>query len=162
MLNTEENRIMDKDFLITIAGSQTMGGITETISLSTFGEYRRADGKDYITYVEADLRGNDGDTTTLTIDGSWQATLERSGKSRSRLIMEKGRRCICHYDTALGNLMVGIKADVIENQLTGEGGRVVLSYSLDVNSAAISSNRLDITVDSAPKKIDMGSETKRL
>ena len=153
---------MEKDFLITIAGSQTTGANTETISLSTFGEFKRADGMDYISYFEPDPKGAGGDVTLLTIDGCRRATLERTGKSRSRLIMEKGQRCICHYDTAFGNLMVGIKTDIIENQLTEEGGHVVLSYSLDVNSAAISSNRLDITVNSAPRKNNRDREAKRV
>lgn len=143
---------MDDNYLITIAGSQTTGGITETITLSTFGDYRRSDGKDYISYIDMDPRGAKGDVTTLTIDGGYKATLVKTGGTHSELVMEKGRRHICHYDTAFGNMMVGIKTDIIENQLTDEGGHVVLSYSLDVNSASISSNRLDITVDSVPKK----------
>ena len=149
---------MDNKYLITIAGSQTSGGVTETISLSTYGEYKRSDGKDYITYADIDSKGAMKDVTTLTIDGGLWATLEKTGSSNTQLVMEKGRRHICHYDTAVGNLMVGIKTDIIENQLTDDGGHLVLGYSLDVNAASISSNRLDITVNSAPKDFSNFSE----
>ena len=137
---------MNNDYLITIAGKHTTDDNVETISLTTFGDYGHRDGKDYITYAETETTGYAGDITTVTLDGNRCATLERRGKTNSNLVMEKGQKHICHYETGYGNLTVGIRADVIENLLSPDGGSVNLRYKLDLNSHTVSTNELNITV----------------
>lgn len=137
---------MKNDYLITIDGRHTADDDTETISLSTFGSYVHRDGKDYITYKETDATGYEGDVTTVMLENSNRATITRHGKTRSRLVIEKGQKHMCHYETDYGNLMIGILADKIDNRLQADGGEVRLRYSLDINSNALSVNELNITV----------------
>ena len=76
----------------------------------------------------------------------------RYGKAASQLIIEKGTRHLCHYETGYGAISLGVAADVIEHQLTDEGGRVQFSYTLDSGSEDfISRNLVDITVTPLPE-----------
>lgn len=137
---------MNNDYLITIDGKHKTGDNTETVSLTTLGNYTKRDGKFYISYHETSATGFDGDITTLTVEDELRATLERTGKTNSKLVMEKGQKYMCHYDTGYGNMMIGIFADIIDNHLGHDGGKVRLRYTLDMNSNAISTNELNITV----------------
>lgn len=137
---------MSNDYLITIDGKHKTGDNIETVSLTTLGNYTKHDGMSCITYTETPATGFDGDVTTLTVEDGRRATLERTGKTNSKLIMEKGQKYMCHYDTGYGNIMIGIFADIIDNNLDHDGGQVRLRYTLDMNSNALSTNELNITV----------------
>ena len=140
---------MNKEYLITIDGSHTADGGTERISLTTIGDYSRRDGIDYISYKETEATGFEGDTTTLIVEEGLRATLLRSGKTNSRLVIEKGQKHMCHYDTGFGSVAISVMADRIDNQLRHDGGKVRLRYSLDLNANALSVNELDITIKEA-------------
>ena len=79
-------------------------------------------------------------------------TLIRSGGQRSRLVLEKGKRHLCHYDTGLGSLMVGVFAQSIRSDLTDAGGTLDVSYSLDINSGLNSMNEIFVDIKKNVKK----------
>ncbi len=138
---------MNNNYTITINGKQYASDTVETLSLTTRGEFCRAqDGNFHIRYEESETTGFAGDTTTLVIEQNNRATLSRSGKTHSSLVIEKGRKHLCHYDTGVGTLIIGVYADKIENKLHEHGGSLRLRYKLDVNSNAVSVNELNITV----------------
>lgn len=137
---------MKDEYLITIDGSHTADDDTESVSLSTLGSYERRDGKDYITYRETDATGFGGDVTTVELESDRRAVITRQGHTNSRLVIERGQKHMCHYETGFGNLMIGIRADRIENHLREHGGHVRLRYALDFNANALSVNELNITV----------------
>lgn len=137
---------MKNNCLITIDGKHTADGRVSDVSLSTFGEYRRRNGRHYIRYIETEATGFAGDVTTFTLEGGRRAVLERKGKTNSRLIIEKDQKHVCHYETGVGDLAVGILGDVIDNQLAAGGGSVSLRYRLDVNASLLSVNEIFITV----------------
>ncbi len=138
------------DYLITIHGNQNDGDRSDSMTLSTIGDYFRRDGVDYIRYKETAATGFDGDITTLMIEDQARATISRKGSSNARLIIEKGQRHLCHYDTGYGNLNIGISADRIENELGADGGDLRLRYTLDVNANTLSVNELNINVREVP------------
>ena len=147
---------MDENYLITIKGTMEQGGHSETVELMTHGAFVRRDGNFFIMYRETEATGYDGCTTTVKIaeDGRRVAML-RYGKAPSQLIIEKGTRHLCHYETGYGAISLGVAADVIEPELTGDGGRVKFSYTLDSGSEDfISRNLVDITVTPLPKPAD--------
>lgn len=137
---------MKDNYLITISGSHMSEDDTEQISLSTFGSYERRDGKDYISYRDTGATGFEGDVTTVMLEANRRATITRQGRTYSSLIIEKGQKHMCHYDTGFGNMTIGIRADKIENRLKTDGGQVRLRYALDFNANALSVNELNITV----------------
>ena len=137
---------MKNRYTITINGRQRAADMNEKLSLSTLGSYGMVDGKNIIQYEESETTGFAGDITTLEIESDRRATLKRRGKTSSDLIIEMGRRNLCHYDTGEGPLIIGVFAHKIQNRLGPDGGELKLRYSLDVNSSTVSVNELNITV----------------
>ena len=62
---------------------------------------------------------------TMEQDGERESVelMTRFGKVPSQLVIEKGVRHICHYETGFGSVSLGVAADVIELDLTDAGGR---------------------------------------
>ena len=141
---------MKEDHLIRISGSMEADGQepTDTIELMTRGSYMQKGGNWYITYEESETTGYAGRPTTLKIaaNGSRVAML-RFGPAPSQLIIEKGTRHLCHYETGFGSMTLGVSADEIRHDLTAEGGTAEFSYVLDSgNEAFISRNAVRVTV----------------
>lgn len=141
-------RTIREDFLIKVVGTQESDDSRqETISLMTRGEFTRKDHCFYITYKESDTTGYAGCTTTVKAeaDGS-KASMLRFGPAPGQLIVEKGVRHICHYETGQGSLSLGLTADEIDCGLNDEGGHLRFSYLLDLGEETLSHNTVDITV----------------
>ena len=144
---------MNENFLIRIDGTmeQTHQGEADHIQLLTRGSFLQKDGNFYITYKETETTGYEGCTTTLKIaaDSSRVAMLRfgKSGGAGTQLMIEKGKRNLCHYETGYGSMTLGVTADEIECGLTEKGGTARFAYLLDANSAElVSRNRLEVTV----------------
>ena len=119
--------------------------------LMTRGQFVQKGGSYYITYKETETTGYEGCTTTLKIaaDGSRVAMLRfgKGGGAGTQLLIEKGKRNLCHYETGYGSMTLGVTADEIECGLTEKGGIAKFGYLLDANSAElVSRNRLEVTV----------------
>jgi uncharacterized beta-barrel protein YwiB (DUF1934 family) len=123
------------------------------IELITEGRYYNKEGSYFISYKESETTGFDGVTTTLKIDGDDCVTLTRSGPANSRLILEKGRRHLCQYDTGVGSLMVGVSSCRILSRLSDGGGELTFNYTLDINSNLVSQNEVYISVKEAQKTV---------
>ena len=99
-------------------------------------------------HIELLTRGIEGCTTTIKIaeDGSRVALL-RFGRANSQLLIERERRNLCHYETEVGSLTLGVTGDGIDCNLTEKGGSAVFSYLLDADNARlVSRNTLEMTV----------------
>ena len=70
----------------------------------------------------------------------------RFGPASSQLIIEKGVRHVCHYETGVGALTLGVAADEIRCQLTDAGGQAFFSYTLDDGTQELSRNLVEVTV----------------
>ena len=109
------------------------------IELMTRGSFTKKNGSYYISYKETQTIGFEGCTTTIKIaeDGSRVALL-RFGRAR---------RNLCHYETEVGSLTLGVTGDGIDCKLTEKGGSAAFSYLLDADDARIvSRNTLEMTV----------------
>ena len=73
-------------------------------------------------------------------------TLERSGGMESQLIIEKGRRHSCLYNTPEGDFVIGIFGESLMPELTENGGKLYMSYTIDVYSGLISKNIMEIKI----------------
>ena len=138
---------MDQSYLICIDGAMEQDGEKDRIQLKTRGSFVRRGGSFFITYEESETTGYAGCVTTVKVaeDGRRVAML-RYGRAASQLIIEKGVRHVCHYDTGVGALSLGVAADEIEHALTDEGGEVRFSYTLDDGTQELSRNLVKITV----------------
>ena len=140
---------MREDYLITIHGTMEQNGESDSIKLMTRGSFVRKGGNFFITYKETEATGYQGCVTTVKVEGSHKVSMLRFGPAPSQLIIEKGRRHVCHYETGTGSLSLGAAADVIDSKLSDRGGRVRFSYLLDVETNSVSRNIVDITVKPA-------------
>ena len=115
---------MEENYLITIKGTMEQRGDTDTVELMTRGSLVHKDGAYYIVYKETE----------------------------TQLIIEKGTRHLCHYETGYGSVSLGVAADLIEQRLDENGGSLKFSYTLDSGAENfISRNLVDITVDKLPE-----------
>lgn len=143
---------MEENYLITIKGTMEQDGKSDTVELMTHGALVHKEGAYYIIYKETEATGYEGCTTTVKVaDDARKVSMLRFGKVPSQLIVEKGTRHLCHYETGYGAVSLGVAADVIEHELTDHGGRLKFSYTLDSGAESfISRNLVDITVDPLP------------
>lgn len=138
---------MDQSYLICIDGAMEQDGESDRIQLKTRGSFVHRGGSFFITYEESETTGYAGCMTTVKVaqDGQ-KVSMLRYGRAASQLIIEKGVRHVCHYDTGVGALSLGVAADEIEHALTDEGGEVRFSYTLDSGTQELSRNLVKITV----------------
>ena len=145
---------MKKDVLISIKGTViSEDAAPDVIELVTAGRYYHKEGNYYISYKESETTGFKGVTTTLKVEGGNCVTLTRNGASGSRLVLEKGRRHLCHYDTGVGQLMVGVSGCRIDSRLNDGGGELTFHYTLDINSSQVSQNEVYISIREAQKPV---------
>ena len=140
---------MKEDYLIKITGIQESDGEKNSVELMTRGSFVRRGGSYYISYRETEATGYEGCTTTVKLDRMGKVSMLRYGPMPSQLVIAKGRRHICHYDTGQGSITMGIAADEIVADLNERGGRLQLSYNLDINANLFSKNTVNITVREA-------------
>lgn len=142
---------LKEDYIIRIKSRMIQGGDRDTVELMTRGSFVQRGGSYYITYRETETTGYEGCVTTLKLaaDGSRVAML-RFGPANTQLLIEKGRRNLCHYETGYGSMTLGVTADEIVCELTETGGRARFSYLLDADSTELTSqNCLEVTVTQA-------------
>ncbi len=137
---------MKENYLISVTGTQIVEGESDTIRLTTVGEFL-SDGDSFtIRYKEYD---NDNPEicflNTVKVEGT-TVTVIRGGAAHSRLMLEKGRRHQCHYNTMFGDLMVGVYTDSVEVNLCKSGGTLRAGYTLDFNAGLVSKNEIFIKV----------------
>lgn len=137
---------MKKDVVIKIKGVQRTEDDSDIVELLTVGRFYRKNGDYYISYEESEATGFEGSRTTLKVEGEQKVTMLRSGTSSSQLIVEKGRRHQCHYDTGYGALTMGVSGDKIISNLSDEGGELNFQYTLDINASMASENEVFINV----------------
>ena len=88
---------MQENYLISIVGTQEIDGEKDQIELTTVGTYVRKGNSRYIVYHEFNQDLPAGKVTSvLKVEDDKRVTLIRSGGQRSRLVLEKGKRHLCH------------------------------------------------------------------
>ena len=79
----------------------------DVTTFTTTGSYLFKDDKVEITYNENEAIGAKNVSSKITVFNN-TVTLERSGGMESQLIIEKGRRHSCLYNTPEGDFVIGI------------------------------------------------------
>ena len=136
---------MKKEAMITIKGIYNVNGEKDVVELLTQGNFYKKNDSYWLSYEESETTGFDGHHTTLHVERN-RVTMSRTGLTNSQLIIEKGSRHQCSYDTGYGPIMVGINGRDIRSTLSDDGGEVDFSYAMDINTALTSENRVIIKV----------------
>ncbi len=137
---------MKKEVMITITGDQTVDGETDTIEVLTTGNYYRKNGNYYISYEESQSTGMEGVRTTIKVEDEKKVTMMRSGNLKTQFIIENQVRHSCYYDTGQGGLMIGVWGNQIISSLKDSGGMLSFKYTMDINTALASENKVTINI----------------
>lgn len=140
--------MLKEDFWISIVGTQKYDDDIGKIKLDTVGTYIKKNGARFITYKEYDDDNPSiSHTSVLKIEDNKSVTMMKSG-SQTRLILEKGKRHTCLYDTGYGHFHMGVFTSQLKNELTDIGGKLKVNYTLDIDANLSSRNELCIEVKS--------------
>ena len=135
-----------KEVIIDIKGTQRTGdGEVDSIEFTTVGKYYKYKNRYHLSYPEHITTGMKNVVTTLKV-GDEDVLLCRRGGANSELTVERQKRHICHYDTGYGLFSVGIFGKTVRSTLGGNGGKLYLKYTVDIDSGFQSENEIDVTV----------------
>ncbi len=138
---------MKQEVLITLRGTQTYGSdAPETVELMTRGTLMERNGKYSISYMETELTGTPGVTTTFFISNPQRVVLSRNGAIKSHMTFVEGVMDESLYDLGFGTLLVGICARSIEVDLTPSGGTLRIDYTVSVEQSTTSRNTYEIVI----------------
>lgn len=133
---------MREDYQITIIGRQTVDHETGEIKVDTLGDYSERNGIKYISYTEySDEAPYAGQRKILKIEENDTVTMLTPG-TPTRMILEKGKRHKCMYDTGAGLLMLGVFTQKLEHNLGFDGGELRIRYTLDIDAHLSSENEI--------------------
>ncbi len=138
---------MIKDVIIDIKTEQTVDGNTDSIEFTTDGKFGVRDGSYFISYDESQLLEVDGQIkTTVFIKPDNSVVMQRNGSYNSRMVIEKGVRNNCFYITPMGELLLGIFGEKVVADLTDNGGKISMNYTIDTNLQLLSRNHVNISI----------------
>lgn len=148
---------MEKNVIISIKGMQNYEGVSEdTIELITEGRLMDC-GEDglTLTYQESELTGMEGTLTTFQVEKSGRIILLRMGEVNSQMVFEEGRRHLSLYQTPVGDLSVGIRANRIRSTLEMTGGELEIDYAIELDHTLAGQNlfRIQVREDKRPHHI---------
>ena len=139
---------MKQEVLITLRGTQSYAQEQpETIELITRGTMTGRNGKFAISYEETELTGVQGTTTTFLVLNPKRIVLSREGTIRSRMIFEEDVKNEALYDLGFGSLLISICAKKITVDLSENGGKLLIDYTVDVEQSMSSRNNYEITIE---------------
>lgn len=147
-MKAKDSRIPEnsREFMIYMKSVQTVDNESNETELITEGYYSFGE-EAIIQYDESEATGFEGSTTVVACEGNKKASICRIGSANSELVMERDKKHHCHYGTPFGDFTVGIYSHAIENNLTEDGGRLYLKYTVDINSSYISDNEIYIKIE---------------
>lgn len=123
---------MEKQVLLTIVSTQKfMSEEPEDTELVTDGTLSVVDGAVEISYKESELTGLQGTTTTFRVEDK-KVTLERSGAVKSKMSFEVGQEDRSLYDMGFGALMITIRTEKLQSDLTENGGTFRVAYAITI------------------------------
>ena len=138
---------MIKDVIIEIKTKQTVDSDTDCIEFTTDARYGFKDGSYFVSYDESQLLEVDGEVkTTLFVKPDNSIVLQRKGAYNSRMVIEKGIRNNCFYQTPHGELSLGIFGEKVSSNLNNNGGEISMKYTIDTGSQMLSRNNVNISI----------------
>ena len=127
---------MEKQVLLSILSiQQFMAEKPEETRFVTEGTLRKVDGAIEISYAESELTGLVGTMTTFRIEHD-RVILQRSGAVQSKMSFIIGQEDRSLYDMGFGALMITIRTERMQSDLTEDGGKLKVSYVITIEEEA--------------------------
>ena len=106
-------------------------------------------GKFAITYTETELTGTPGVVSTFLILNPERVVLTRDGPIRSRMVFVKGVKDESLYDLGFGTLLLGVYTKDIQIDLTEDGGRIFIDYTVEIEQSVSNRNIYEVIIETA-------------
>jgi len=129
--------------LLTIKGTQTEHGESESIEFVTEGRLYHNDTGCSLEYDESELTGASGVTTRVILEDE-SVTLSRSGAVDTHMVFEENQVYESNFTTPAGTLRLSVLALHVDSQLKDSGGSVDLEYELNMGNLS-TVNRLNLS-----------------
>ena len=137
---------MTEPVIISVEGTQRFSGEEkQTVQIVTEGLMKTVGDTVYLSYEESEVTGMEGTTTTFAVKKD-HVTLTRTGTVESEMVFEKGKKNISLYNMGFGALTIGVKARRLKNELGPDGGRLEISYGIEIEQQAQGLNSFIIDV----------------
>ncbi|NLJ94785.1 MAG: DUF1934 domain-containing protein [Clostridiaceae bacterium] len=138
-----------KPVKINIISEQwTAGEAAEPIKLMSMGTLVHNSTSDEWTvrYDESEATGMQGTKTSLSLTKEGNVHFVRNGTVQMNVLFEAGNHFKTQMETPYGLFDITILTNEVEGELSEEGGKILLSYSLNFPNNEKISTRLDLTV----------------
>lgn len=137
---------MKKDILVTIKDSHTIDGSKESYEMTTRGTF---DGvaDDYVIEYDEQYDALKGCHTVMTVKERRCVSIVRTGDFPSELIIERGKRHNCQYNTPYGSMLIGIAAQKVKSDIEDGKGTLELKYTIDFYGGVANETEMKITVE---------------
>lgn len=123
---------MTESVIISVDSSQKfIGEEKQSIQIVTDGTMHIDGDTTYISYEESEISGMEGATTTFEVKKD-HVVLRRSGSVESKMVFEKGKKDVSLYNVGFGAMTIGVQARRLKNELGPEGGRLEISYGIEI------------------------------
>lgn len=143
---------MTEPVIISVDSSQKfIGEEKQTIQIVTDGTMRIDGDTTYISYEESEISGMEGATTTFEVKKD-HVILRRTGAVESQMVFEKGRKDVSLYNIGFGAMTIGVQARRLKNELGPDGGRLEISYGIEIGEEIKGLNSFIIHVRPADRK----------
>lgn len=138
---------MKDKWIMTLRSIQYDGSEKTESELNTETEfYRDANGDLVIAYDESETTGMEGSRMHLRVSPEHMVSVIRTGTFQTHIVVQPGVKHFCHYETPFGEIAVGVNAKWVKDQLTEQGGRLAMRYTVDGNSTLLSDNEIHLEV----------------
>ena len=125
---------MTESVIISVDSTQKfIGEEKQSIQIVTDGTMKKDGDTTYISYEESEISGMEGTTTTFEIRDN-HVVLRRSGAVESQMVFEKGKKDVSLYNMGFGAMTIGVQARRLKNELGPDGGRLEISYGIEILS----------------------------
>ena len=131
------------EYRITVVNKQTADGMTDTVTESGLGTYRRSGDTIYITYSTDNIK-------VLIKAGNGIVNVKRTGDAKSDMRYEQGMRTSFMYRTQFGDIDMSIYTKSIISRADSDGAKISLSYTLEAGGDKLYNN-MTITVERGAK-----------
>ena len=126
---------MKQKVLLSITGKQSYRDQEpEVMELVTEGTMEFTNGGWDISYLESDLTGLSGVTTTFRVEPE-KVTLTRTGPLRSTMEFQVGKSHDSLYELEFGALMITVTTKYLFFDILPEGGCIDIAYDIEIEKS---------------------------
>jgi uncharacterized beta-barrel protein YwiB (DUF1934 family) len=119
----------------------------DQLDLTTEGVIRQNGNRIELEYFETELTGMEGSCTSISFEreNPGIVSMIRTGTVITALVFEEGKRHICAYNTDFTAFEICVKANKVENNMTENGGELMLDYGVEFRGAATERTLVKLT-----------------